>query len=542
MQVTPTEDATMTALKKEQLTLQVDQQQHTWQNFFWNFGSTLITSLALLVGGIIALFRWFRDRRTEREKRDDENFQQVVADLGDANEGRRVNATIMLRTFLQPNYERFHKQIFDLAVANLRSRPRNPVNPDAAEPLDTLSQPLIELFVISYSLAHKWLQKHQPYRISGPDASCIQLDNGPLDYCDLEWAYMPDASLRKAHLGMANLEYADLSRVHLEGADLKGTKLKHATLNNAHLKGAVFGTYIRGKDFTKTDLTGAMLVGADLSGVDLSETELFMINLTEAILTEATLTEVEFSIVNLTKAKLCHANLTKANFRVADLSGVDLTSANLMEADLSNTDLSGVNLTSANLTKANLSGAENLASANLSEANLMGADLSFADLTSANFTKVTLTGADLRSANLMEADLSNTDLSGVNLTSANLTKANLTKATLTGADLALANLTKANLSGANLSGVGDLLLATLLGTDLRRVKGLSKEQLADCKAEGAIIDEDPTTSASQPTVAPSSPLQSNNAQAPSALSAQVSTPPPDTDGSSATSSKPSPEP
>lgn len=76
----------------------------------------------------------------------------------------------------------------------------------------------------------------------------------------------------------------------------------------------------------------------------------------------------------------------------------------------------------------------------------------------------------------------------------------ITRADLSGAKLSGAKLSGATLSGAN---IGDAL--SLEGTDLRRVKGLTKEQLEACKAKGAIIDEDPTTNASQATVAPPPP-------------------------------------
>ena len=114
---------------------------------------------------------------------------------------------------------------------------------------------------------------------------------------------------------------------------------------------------------------------------------------------------------------------------------------------------------------------------------------------------------------------------------ANLSKVNLSEA----------NLSEANLRGADLSGVRNLKDAqSLKDTDLRGVKGLTREQLEACKAKGAIVDEESTASPPQsPVVHPLS-SQSNDVQAPSAPPAQVKTPPSDTDGDSATSSQPSP--
>jgi uncharacterized protein YjbI with pentapeptide repeats len=81
---------------------------------------------------------------------------------------------------------------------------------------------------------------------------------------------------------------------------------------------------------------------------------------------------------------------------------------------------------------------------------------------------------------------------------------NLSEADLYGVDLTDSNLQKANLSDANLEGI------ILKRTDLRGVKGLSKEQLEARKAKGAIIDEDTTVSSYPLPVAISPPKESND--------------------------------
>src|SRR5258708_17776274 len=164
VQTTPTVDPTVTALQKEKL-----MHENDW---WWNFGATLISTLALLGGGIFALIRWLGDRRAERDKqqeteklvredreaerekrdeeqqrwledRTEERFQSVVEGLGSTVQAPQVGAAITLRTFLHPGYEQFYSQAFDLAVAHLRLRP---LNPDEAQPLDSLSHALITIF------------------------------------------------------------------------------------------------------------------------------------------------------------------------------------------------------------------------------------------------------------------------------------------------------------------------------------------------------------------------------------------------------------
>jgi len=61
--------------------------------------------------------------------------------------------------------------------------------------------------------------------------------------------------------------------------------------------------------------------------------------------------------------------------------------------------------------------------------------------------------------------------------------------------------------------IGRIVVISLKDTNLRGVKGLAKEQLAACKAKGAIIDADSMTNASQSTVTTPSLSQSNDPQA-----------------------------
>jgi uncharacterized protein YjbI with pentapeptide repeats len=472
VQVTPTQDATVTELTKEKLAQEVKQlkDQNEQDLFGWLRAnlSILLSTLLVVGGGIFGLLRylaerrdaqkrllgdrqterdrrdeeqkrWLKDQEAEREKRAEERFQSAVTGLGDEKEGAKIGAAILLRTFLRPGYEQFYTQTFDLAVANLRL-PRTadpPKDPDASLPLTTLSQALIVVFKEAFPLARNQKER-SPQSL---DATGIQLDNAFLAQADLKQVWMPQAFLRKADLRNANLCGANFLDANLDGADFDGAILSDATFSDATLKWATF----RG-----ADLSGAYLAGAKLG-----------------------------------RANLASANLNEAKLHAADFSEAVLYLANLSEAALPQANLSG---------------------ANLSKAKLLGANLNKANLSGANLSKADLSGANLSGTNLSKADLSETDLS------------------------------RAKLNGANLE---DAL--SLKKTKLLRVKGLDEKQLEICKTKGAIIDEDPTTSASQSIVAPPSPSQSNDAQAPSTLSAQGSPPHPATDESSTVSSQQEPE-
>jgi uncharacterized protein YjbI with pentapeptide repeats len=388
MQATPAEDATVTALNKEKLAQEVQQLKNQNEpDFFGRLqtNAVLLSTLVVVLGSLIGLFRWLADQRSEREKRVEERFQAAVTGLGDDKEGTRIGAAILLRTFLRPDYERFYTQIFQLVAANLRL-PRNPNPPEypaAPLPLTALSQALMMAFMEAFPLARD--QKKQ--------AVGTKLASN-------------EYKVRSTHPAPVTISSAEIHSLNAVGVLLDNGFLWYADLKQAWLAQA---------SLRKTDLTGA------------------------------------------------------------DLSGANLYAANLSEAFLWETDLSGANLWQANLCKADLRGTN-------------------------------LSGATLLEANLSEATL----YRGVKLTGANLFKANLSEAKLYDVDLLWAVLKEGNLSGAEFNGTDLEDARSLEKTDLRGVKGLTREQLLACKAKGAIIDEDATTNAPQPTAAPPPPPQQSS--------------------------------
>jgi len=302
VQATPTEDATVTALNKEKLKQEVQQLKNQNEPDFFGWFRTnsaiLLSTLVVVVGGLIGFFRWFRDRRSERDKRAEGRFQAVVEGLGSKEIERQVGAAIMLRTFLQPNrdYEQFYRQTFDLAVTHLRLPhvdpnisasldPDDPDDPDDHVPLGSLNQALITVFKDSFPLARKALigkkKPHYHYKeLEDLDVSGIRLDYAFLRHADLEGIWMRDAflshaSLRKANLSHAYLTKTDLSDAYLRYANLSRARLRDADLSRALLKGAdLRGAYLKGADLRDADLRDADLRGADLRDADLDGAKL----------------------------------------------------------------------------------------------------------------------------------------------------------------------------------------------------------------------------------------------------------------------------
>jgi uncharacterized protein YjbI with pentapeptide repeats len=237
-QDTPTVDPTLVALNKEQLTQQI--QQFQLQNdrsplaWFWNFGAAIIAALATLLTASIAFGQWLRSQTDARNKdskdQAEQRFQKVVEGLGSDKDQARIGGVILLHTFLEPGYEQFYVQIFNLAVAYLRLQRQ----PDASHKnqLDALNQALIDVLKASLPKARDHYTQSE-YRYLKLDARGIRLEHANLREANLGEIWMTKGSLQNAVL-----ESADFSGGWLEMVDFSNANLTDADLTNANLSGA----------------------------------------------------------------------------------------------------------------------------------------------------------------------------------------------------------------------------------------------------------------------------------------------------------------
>ena len=256
VQATPTVDvtATMTALNEEKLRQEIQQlknQNGNQNNWLANNSTALIAAAATVIVALFGILQWaitvrqaqdkdqrdrdderrkevvaqdkeLKDRQNEREKRAEERFQKVVEGLGSDKPEARAGAAIMLRTFLQPGYEQFYRQVFDLAVTYLRL----PLSTDThnSEQPDSTSQALFTVFKEAVPRVRGELEDYSKLL----DASRVHLDGASLDRADLSHIYMRGATLTYAHLDEARLTGALLMKANFTGADLWGINLEGA--------------------------------------------------------------------------------------------------------------------------------------------------------------------------------------------------------------------------------------------------------------------------------------------------------------------------
>ena len=502
VQATPTEDATVTALNKEKLAQEIQQLKN--QNdrsiaaWFWNSGGLLGTVVAALlaVAGVLATvvfnFRqWTGTQKTERENERTGRQEAQDKDLKDKAEERFKTAVTALGD---------EKEGVQLGGAILL---RSFLNKDDEKIYGRYYTQIFDLAVAYLRLP----------RTSNPPEDPDGIPHSPED----PNAPLPLTTLRQA-----------LIVVFKEAFPLVREQLKKP--------GSQFSPHHL--DATAIQLDKAYLRGCDLKLAWMPQASLREIDLCEADLREANLNQANLSGANLRGANLRGANLREAHLHRANLRGAVLDQADLRGADLKEADLSQAQCTGANLTGANLTNAK-LAGLIAVEAILVEAFLEEADLTGANLMKANLTEARLMKATFTEARLVDARLTGAFLMEAHLTGTDFTRA-----DLANANLSQSNPEDA----------ASLKGTKMHFVRGLTPDQRKACAHQGAewnileafVAGPDRSSPRAERPLSqeghssPPPPTQSNNAQAPSARPAQESAQTPGTDGSSTTSSQQGP--
>lgn len=97
-----------------------------------------------------------------------------------------------------------------------------------------------------------------------------------------------------------------------------------------------------------------------------------------------------------------------------------------------------------------------------------------------------LRGADLTNTCVKEHDLHGANFDGANATLMCMSFSNFTNASFRGTELSGANLAGAKMDGADMTGA-KTSITSFLGTDLRKVKGLTQKQLDVACGDGKTL-------------------------------------------------------
>ncbi|HEX2084192.1 MAG TPA: pentapeptide repeat-containing protein [Solirubrobacteraceae bacterium] len=218
----------------------------------------------------------------EREsiRRFDEQFASIVANLSSADGATRSGAAAAITTFMKPEHQAFHEQVFLLLLGALRF-PRGDVGDKllartfqrvarAQIPAMRERDPDLELDLTNCYLRRVNLSGIDLSRADLAFANChgavlegssgFRLKGYKTDFSE---ARFTGRNLQEARLAEANLEQANLNETRLISAVLDrvnatGARFQRANLKEAHLEGAI----LRGASFEEAELQGAIFKGA----------------------------------------------------------------------------------------------------------------------------------------------------------------------------------------------------------------------------------------------------------------------------------------
>ncbi len=304
---------------------------------WWNLIFTNLTFLSGVTVGLWALFRYFRGRKAELRNSQEERFEAVVKSLGSEQIEERISASVLLPTFLSPEYARFHEQVFNLAAGHLR-----------AEAIDTTLSTTTDIKILQLPSppAEALTPELEPTRALKPSVIAPSpLAQGLANVFSKAYRLARDARQKQGSADATSItsQFLNAARVRLDGtylanSDLRDAWLREASFRQANLTGAL--------------LTQAVLEGSNLSGAVLKEAELVGANLKNA----------NFSGANLVRAALDGANLEGANFKYAQMpkvtmkggsgGGADFEEADLTDAEFERVDFSFMDSKSVNLQEA----------------------------------------------------------------------------------------------------------------------------------------------------------------------------------------------
>jgi uncharacterized protein YjbI with pentapeptide repeats len=312
------------------------------------FGNlTILTAIGF---GIWGLYTYFNGRKAELRNREEERFEGVVKYLGSEHIEERINASVLLSTFLSPVYKRFHEQVFNLAAGHLRTEGSDR---GAAATVMKLELPAtiskLELTAGPPISSRTFSLTSETGNIIVPGAAAAPPSNVPssppspspiaqalANVLSKSYELCHDAVLHKGQEDVAlfTRQFLNAAGVRLDGTHLATVNLRGAWLRQASLRGTTLsGAILTQAVCEDSDMSGALLIQAELLGANLKN-----VNFTGADLTGAALDRATLDGANFTRAVL-----KRVNMRGGTAADVDFT-----EADLTGAVFDGVNFSPTN--------------------------------------------------------------------------------------------------------------------------------------------------------------------------------------------------
>jgi len=267
---------------------------------WWNDLLPVLPALVAAGGFVIAVFKYFDERKLQRHqdkdklreetrqqeadrlqrsdesrRRFDETFTRVVTSFGSGNPAVEAGATVSLLTFLRPKHSEFHSQVFMFLLTNLKREQ----DPEVRRLLTLAFEEAIRLQLASKDPVDRQ-RAHDLARVRVPRVDLSELD---LTDADIAFADLKGANLRKTILFRAKGIEVVLEHASLTAADLGEARLRQAKCAEAHFHEAKLGSaHLEDADLTRAEfqqaklqsahLEGATITGAKFEGANLNDT------------------------------------------------------------------------------------------------------------------------------------------------------------------------------------------------------------------------------------------------------------------------------
>lgn len=260
-----------------QLTLENERLSSSWQVF--SPFTTLLTAIVAVAGVFVTIWKQFDERQRDRQQREfesrrrlDEKFTSIIVNISSDNRSLQMSSIVSLLTFLKPEYDTFHEQVYLILLANLKLKLDAQVNNLLVNAFEKALRIKLSTLRETAEVDKLDFSHTNLYRI---DLSGLNLRELDIGFADLRHANMKDvnlfrvrgieANLEKCHLTRANLGEARLVRANLAEAHLHQANLVAATLKEATLKGTQFyQAKMQSAHLESADITGAQFEQADL--------------------------------------------------------------------------------------------------------------------------------------------------------------------------------------------------------------------------------------------------------------------------------------
>lgn len=250
----------------------------------------LITALVAVIGIVATLWKQVAEqsrqrkeelkqretesqqRRIEAANRLEDRFAAILTELGSEKDSPKASAAAALATYLEPQHERFHRQVRLAVLTNLKLTQEEAIRKLFARVYVQALRSKLAINQFERDLSHAKLANTDltDLALAEADLAFADLSNSDLAGCDLFRARGHRVDLHGARLGENDGEPTRLIEVRLKGANCREADFSGAVLVNAHMKEAK----LEGAKFFRCHLQAAHFEGANLTGARFEQADL----------------------------------------------------------------------------------------------------------------------------------------------------------------------------------------------------------------------------------------------------------------------------